>query len=144
MLVTAYKMPPSLKPKPYEPVIRTLKESGAGAAMDAYGQLRRARPNDYWFEDQALMWMGRRLFRAKRLEDARVFLERCIAEYPGSEGAAVSHSVLASVFEQQKEPVKARLHLAAYLESHPEDAAARKKLAELEAAIRIPARREAP
>ena len=94
------------------------------------------RPDDYWFEDQALMIVGRRLYRMKRFDDAKPFLERCIKEYPGSEGASISHSVLASVFEQQKDPANARIHLAAYLEKHGEDTAARQKLAELEAALR--------
>ena len=78
------------------------------------------------------MWMGRLLFRVKRLDEAVIFLERCISEYPGSDGAAVSHSVLASVCEQQGDLAKARQHLAAYLEKHAEDAAARKKLADLD------------
>ena len=129
---SAYTTTRSDKPRPYAPVIRALQEKGAAAAMEAYGELRRTRPNDYWFEDQALMFMGRRLFRMKRFDDATVFLERCIKEFPGSEGAAVSHSVLASVCEQQGDLAKARLHLTTYLEKHPQDAAARKKLVEIE------------
>jgi cyclase len=132
----AYTNPPPGKPRPFAPVIAAFKEKGAQVAVNVYGELRRTHPNDYWFEDQALMWMGRRLYRMKRLDDARVFLERCIKEYPGSEGAATSHSVLASVFEQQGEVAKAREHLATYLEKHPEDAAARKKLAELRATVK--------
>jgi ribosomal protein S15P/S13E len=129
---SAYTTSRSDKPRPYAPVIRALQEKGAAAAMEAYGELRRTRPNDYWFEDQALMFMGRRLFRMKRFDDATVFLERCIKEFPGSEGAAVSHNVLASVCEQQGDLAKARLHLMTYLEKHPQDAAARKKLVEIE------------
>lgn len=124
------------KPKPFAPVIAALRERGAGAAVQAYRELRRTHPDDYWFEDQALMWMGRRLYRLKRLDEARVFLEACIGEHPGTEGAAVSHGVLATVFEQQGDLAKARAHLAAFLEKHPEDAAARKKLAELETAMK--------
>ena len=124
------------KPRPFAPVIAAFKEKGAEAATQVYADLRRSRPDDYWFEDQALMWMGRRLYRMKRLEDARTFLERCIAEYPGSEGAATSHSVLALVFEEQGELRKAGTHLAAFLEKHPDDAAARKKLAEIEATLK--------
>lgn len=131
-----YTNPNPGKPRPFAPVIAALQEKGADAAVDTYGELRRTRPTDYWFEDQALMWMGRRLYRAKRLDDAKVFLQRCIKEYPASEGASASHSVLASIFEQQKDLEGARAHLAAYLERHAEDAAARKKLAEIEAALK--------
>ncbi len=130
----AYTMPNPGKPRPFAPVIASFKERGAVVAVDTYVELRRTRPDDYWFEDQALMWMGRRLYRMKRLDEARIFLERCIREWPGTEGASVSHSVLASVFEQKGELASARLHLATYLQKHPEDAAARKKLAELDAA----------
>jgi glyoxylase-like metal-dependent hydrolase (beta-lactamase superfamily II) len=133
---SAYTIPNPGKPRPFAPVIAAFKEKGAVAAVETYAELRRTRPDDYWFEDQALMWMGRRLYRMKRFDDATVFLERCIKEYPGSEGASVSHSVLASVFEQQKDLAKARLHLAAYLEKHAEDAAARKKLSEIDAALK--------
>ena len=133
---SAYTTPLPDKPAPYAPVIRALQANGAQAAMDAYSELKRTHANEYWFDDMRLMYMGRRLYRLKRLDDARVFLERCIKEYPGSEGAAISHSVLASVFEQKGDPAQARTHLAAYLEKHPEDAAARKKLAEIDASIK--------
>jgi glyoxylase-like metal-dependent hydrolase (beta-lactamase superfamily II) len=124
------------RPKPFAPVIRALREKGAAGAMEVYGELRRTRPDDYWFEDQALMWMGRRLARLKRLAEAEIFLERCIKEFPGSDGAYVSHSVLASVFEQQGNLGKAREHLAIYLEKHPEDQDARGKLVEIEAKLK--------
>ncbi len=133
---SAHAGPSPDRPKPYAPVIRTLQEKGAQAAMETYSELKRTRANDYWFDDMTLMYMGRRLYRVKRLDDARVFLERCIKEYAGSEGASVSHSVLALVFEQKGDLAQARPHLATYLEKHPEDAAARKKLAEIEAALR--------
>jgi glyoxylase-like metal-dependent hydrolase (beta-lactamase superfamily II) len=130
---SAFTTPPPLdRKKPFAPVVTAFKEKGAKAAVDVYSELRRTRPDDYWFEDTALMWMGRRLFRRmNRPDDARVFLERCIQEYPGSEGAAASHAVLAGIFEQQGDLASAKSHLSLYLQKHPEDTAARTRLDEM-------------
>ena len=133
---SAYTNPRVDKPKPFAPVIRALREQGAESAMEVYSELRRTQPDQYWFEDQALMWMGRRLARLNRLREAEIFLERCIKEFPGSDGAAVSHQVLASVFEKQGDFGKARLHLGEYLVRHPEDQAARQKLVEIEGKLK--------
>lgn len=115
----AYNAPRSIKPKPYAPVLQALRDGGAQAAMEVYSRLKRTHADEYWFEDMALMYMGRRLARLQRRADAVVFLERCIAEFPGSEGAAVSHNVLATVFEQLGDLAKAAEHARAYLQKHP-------------------------
>ncbi len=129
---SALTNPPSEKPRPFEPVIRVLREKGAAAAVAAYSELRRTRPDDWWFEDMALMYMGRRLSRMERWADAAAFLDGCIREYPGSEGAAQSHAVLASVCERQGDLAAAMGHWREYLRKHPEDEEARKSLAEVE------------
>jgi cyclase len=120
--------PKPARPRPYAPVLAALRARGAVAAVDEYSRLRQARPADWWFEDRALMYMGRRLARLKRDADAIAFLDRCIAEYPGSEGAAVSHDVLATVCERGGDSTRAATHLRAYLERHPGDRGASRRL----------------
>jgi predicted Zn-dependent protease len=99
--------------------------------VDESSRLRRARPGDYWFDDMGLMYMGRRLARLRRDADAIVFLERCLAEYPGSEGAAQSHNVLSTVYARTGDSTRALEHVTAYLERHPGDRDARQLLARL-------------
>jgi glyoxylase-like metal-dependent hydrolase (beta-lactamase superfamily II) len=133
----ALTVPNPGKPRPFRPVLDAYANKGAAAAVAVYRALRRTQRRDYWFEDRMLAWVGRRLINKwKRDSDGRVFLESCIQDYPDSEGAAISHSVLAAVLERQGDVPAARAHLAAYLERHGEDGAARKKLAELDAAMK--------
>lgn len=128
----AYSAPRSNKPRPYAPVVQALQAKGANAAVDVYSQLKRSGTDEYWFEDMALMYMGRRLARLGRNTDAAVFLDRCVAEYPGTEGAAISHDVLATLFAQLGNIEKASEHERAYLQRHPEDQSAKKRLADFE------------
>lgn len=127
----AYQSPRPSKTRPYAPVLQALRSGGAKAAVDEYSRLRRERPGECWFDDMGLMYMGRRLARIKRDADALVFLDRCIAEYPGTEGAAQSHNVLSTVCARMGDSTRALEHVNAYLEEHPEDADARRLLAEL-------------
>jgi glyoxylase-like metal-dependent hydrolase (beta-lactamase superfamily II) len=127
----AYQSPRPSKTRPYAPVLRALRSGGAKAAVDEYSRLRRARPGEYWFDDMGLMYMGRRLARLKRDADAIMFLDRCIAEYPGSEGEAQSHNVLSVVYARTGDSTRAVEHASAYLEKHPEDEDARRRLAKL-------------
>ncbi len=127
----AYQSPRPSRSRPYAPVLAALRAAGAQAAVDEYGRLRRTRPGDYWFDDMGLMYMGRRLARIHRDADAIVFLDRCIAEYPGSEGAAQAHNVLSTVYARGGDSTLAVAHASAYLAEHPEDAEARRLVSEM-------------
>ncbi len=128
----AYARPRSDKPRPLAPVIAALRARGVAQALTTWADLRRTRPDDYWYDEKTLLLVGRRLARFDRFADARPFLERCIQEFPRSDAAAASHRMLATVSEAQGDLAGAELHLRAYLEKQPRDVEARAKLVELE------------
>ncbi len=127
----AYQSPRPSQSRPYPPVLRALRADGARAAVDEFRRLRRARPADYWFDDLGLMIMGRRLARIRRDADAIVFLDACIADYPGSEGATEAHNVLSTVHARMGDSTRAVAHASAYLAEHPDDADARRLVSEM-------------
>lgn len=66
------------------PVARMLTKEGAKAAVELYYQLKKNKPDNYYFGEQELNRLGYTLVKQNRLDDAIAILKLNAAEYPKS------------------------------------------------------------
>jgi cyclase len=112
---------PVTKMKVYAPVYHIIMQYGADSALSLYNNLKSFHSDQYWFEEKTPMWIGRRLIRMGRNEDAVKFLTLCILEYPGHEAAFISHYSLGNMYWDSGDKKSAKKHYEIYLEQFPND-----------------------
>lgn len=66
------------------PVARMLTKEGAKAAVELYHQLKKNKPDNYYFREQELNRLGYMLVKQNRLDEAIEILKLNVAEYPKS------------------------------------------------------------
>ena len=66
------------------PVAKMLLEKGTKAAVELYRQLKKNKPDNYYFREQDLNWLGYTLVKQNRLDDAIEILKLNVAEFPKS------------------------------------------------------------
>jgi cyclase len=70
------------RPTPHVPIYNAWKEQGAAAAVALFRELKRDRADEYMISDFILFSIGDKLFRRNFLQDAVLFLEASLEEYP--------------------------------------------------------------
>ncbi|UCC81189.1 MAG: MBL fold metallo-hydrolase [Candidatus Zixiibacteriota bacterium] len=115
----------------YEPLYYAYKESGIEAAIEKYGTLKEKFPDEYNFNEAALVIIGSKLQVKSKYTDSVKMLELCLDEYPGGDYLYYTHYLISKSLKETGEIEKAITHCEKSLEANPEFQGASSLLEEL-------------
>jgi glyoxylase-like metal-dependent hydrolase (beta-lactamase superfamily II) len=104
----------------FEPLYYSYKEYGIEAAIKEYRSLKSNHPDEYNFDEAALVIIGSKLQIKKRYTDSIKMLELCLEEYPEGNYLYYTHYLLAKSLKETGEKEKAIGHCQKSLEINPE------------------------
>jgi cyclase len=119
------------RPTPHVPMYHAWKKDGAGAAVALYRELKRDHADEYAFGELVLLGIGDKLYEKHNLEDAIVFLEASLEEYPDGKYTYYTQYELADANRQLGNKSLAMQHCEKSLELNPDFNAAKELLEEL-------------
>lgn len=119
------------RPTPHVPMYRVWKEQGAGAAIALFRQLRRDHADEYFCGEFVLLSIGDKLYKRNCLQDAVLFLEASLEDYPQAKYNYYIHYELADINKRLGEEKAAMRHCQRSLELNPDFDAAKMLLEEL-------------
>ena len=127
------KVPRGDKPWPYGVLYRAYAEKGADGLLQAYGEMRTAKPGEYFFSEDILLYAGRRLAYTDRRDypGAIRVLERWLKENPQGRKLALCHSTLGAIQERLGDKAKALECYKLALLASPDDEALQAKVKEI-------------
>jgi tetratricopeptide (TPR) repeat protein len=115
----------------YEPLYYAYKEGGIEAAIREYQKLKSNYPDEYKFDEAALVIIGSKIQIKKRHSDSVKMLELCLKEYPEGEYLYYTHYLICESLKETGEIEKAISHCQKSVEANPEFQGASKLLEEL-------------
>jgi len=119
------------RPTPHVPIYHAWKKQGAVAALALFRELKRDHADEYMFREFILLGIGDRLYQKNYLQDAVIFLEASLEEYPEGKYDYYIHYELADANKQLGNKKLAMQHCEKSLELKPDFAAAKALLEEL-------------
>lgn len=119
------------RPTPHVPLYHAWKEQGAAAAIALFRELKRDHADEYSFTGFVLLGIGDKLYKKSYLQDAALFLEASLEEYPEGTYNYYIHYELADIKKQLGNWKLAMQHCERSLELNPDFSAAGTLLEEL-------------
>jgi cyclase len=111
----------STKKKIYAPVYHTMLQEGVDSAIVLYNTLKTKQSDQYFFEEETALWIGRVLAYIGKDDEAAKFLNLCINENPNRDAAFISHYILGNLNWGQGNLKSSKEHYEKYLERFPKD-----------------------
>jgi glyoxylase-like metal-dependent hydrolase (beta-lactamase superfamily II) len=118
--------------KVFVPLYHTWKQQGAVAALRKYETLKKDHSEEYGTDEFTLLTIGDKMAGKGHAEDAGIFLEASLAEYPDARYSYYVAYRLADLYKSSGETVKAIRYCRKALDLNPEMKAAAELLEELE------------
>ncbi|UCE67008.1 MAG: hypothetical protein JSU85_03075 [Candidatus Zixiibacteriota bacterium] len=115
----------------FEPLYYAYKENGIDAAIEKYKTLKAEFPDEYKFNDAALVVIGSKLQAKAKYTDSGKILELCLSEFPEGDYLYYTHYLMSNSLKQSGEIKKAIAHCEKSLEANPEFQGASSLLEEL-------------
>ena len=119
------------RPTPHVPMYHAWKEQDAAAAIELFRGLRRDHVDEYYLSEFVLFSIGDKLYKRVFLEDAALFLEASLEDYPQGKYNYYIHYELADINRQLGNEKPAIRHCERSLELNPDFDAAKMLLEEL-------------
>lgn len=124
----------STKKKVYFPVHEAYLKKGTDPAITVYKDLKTKHSDEYYFDENTALGIGRVLAYLGKNDDSAKFLKLCVDEYPHTDAGALSHYFLGYLSENSGDKKSAKVHYRKYLERFPRDKAVRERVQEVEKA----------
>lgn len=118
-------------PTPHVPIYHEWKKQGAAAAVALFRELKRDHTDEYVFSEFILLGIGDTLYRKHYLQDAILFFQASLEEYPEGKYNYYIHYELAEAHRQLGDKKLALEHCKKALELNPDFAEAKTLLEEL-------------
>ena len=127
------RRPPGPRPPlVFADLYATWRAQGAEAAVAGYTALRREHPREYRFDENDLLVAGMKLLPNDHAQDAAVFLQGSLREYPTASLGYMTHTFLALAHRQLGDIAAAREDCRRALALNPRYTRAAQLLVELE------------
>jgi glyoxylase-like metal-dependent hydrolase (beta-lactamase superfamily II) len=115
----------------YEPMYYALRDKGLDGAIEYYHELKRTKSDEFLFDEGILMYIGYKLYRNDRTDEAVRFFQLCNSEYPGGSQAWLCYHFMGKIYHSRENTELALENLTKSLELNPDNTTAAELIEEI-------------